>query len=181
MEKKLMVVSEVQCTVLEVKVIEGLGTTIDVVLANGLLHEGDQKVFCGMQGPIVTTIRALLTPHPMRELRVKGVSGAIFVLITFAVVVCQLLLTLAGQNDLAEALVSVDVATSALDGHHEMGQLFVSLYVYVVCSSLPSWFGAIDVNDGRHEMGQLFVSSYVYVVCSSLPPWFGAIDVNGIR
>eukprot|EP00268_Persea_americana_P042142 TRINITY_DN4213_c2_g1_i1.p1 TRINITY_DN4213_c2_g1~~TRINITY_DN4213_c2_g1_i1.p1 ORF type:complete len:275 (+),score=40.98 TRINITY_DN4213_c2_g1_i1:1688-2512(+) len=44
----------------------------------------------------------------------RGVSGAIFVLITFAVVVCQLLLTLAGQNDLAEALVSVDVASSAL-------------------------------------------------------------------
>ncbi|KAJ8644247.1 hypothetical protein MRB53_005995 [Persea americana] len=72
MEKKLMVVSEVQCTVLEVKVIEGLGTTIDVVLVNGVLHEGDQIVFCGMQGPIVTTIRALLTPHPMKELQVKN-------------------------------------------------------------------------------------------------------------
>eukprot|EP00268_Persea_americana_P008563 TRINITY_DN1331_c1_g1_i1.p1 TRINITY_DN1331_c1_g1~~TRINITY_DN1331_c1_g1_i1.p1 ORF type:complete len:1407 (-),score=469.48 TRINITY_DN1331_c1_g1_i1:556-4776(-) len=72
MEKKLMFVSEVQCTVLEVKVIEGLGTTIDVVLVNGVLHEGDQIVVCGMQGPIVTTIRALLTPHPMKELRVKG-------------------------------------------------------------------------------------------------------------
>ncbi|XP_077243402.1 uncharacterized protein LOC143883952 [Tasmannia lanceolata] len=72
MEEKLMFVSEVQCTVLEVKVIEGLGTTIDVVLVNGMLHEGDQIVVCGMQGPIVTTIRALLTPHPMKELRVKG-------------------------------------------------------------------------------------------------------------
>ncbi|KAG2665615.1 hypothetical protein I3843_15G015300 [Carya illinoinensis] len=61
-----------QCTVLEVKVIEGHGTTIDVVLVNGVLHEGDQIVVCGMQGPIVATIRALLTPHPMKELRVKG-------------------------------------------------------------------------------------------------------------
>lgn len=34
---------------LEVKVIEGLGTTIDVVLVNGILHEGDQIVVCGMQ------------------------------------------------------------------------------------------------------------------------------------
>nr|ACN36320.1 unknown [Zea mays] len=72
MEEKLTFVDEVQCTVLEVKVVEGHGTTIDVVLVNGILHEGDQIVVCGMQGPIVTTVRALLTPHPMRELRVKG-------------------------------------------------------------------------------------------------------------
>ncbi|KAK9135932.1 hypothetical protein Syun_015262 [Stephania yunnanensis] len=72
MVEKLMFREEVECTVLEVKVIEGLGTTIDVVLVNGVLHEGDQIVVCGMQGPIVTTIRALLTPHPMKELRVKG-------------------------------------------------------------------------------------------------------------
>ncbi|XP_052155228.1 eukaryotic translation initiation factor 5B-like isoform X2 [Oryza glaberrima] len=72
MEERLTFVDEVQCTVLEVKVVEGHGTTVDVVLVNGILHEGDQIVVCGMQGPIVTTVRALLTPHPMRELRVKG-------------------------------------------------------------------------------------------------------------
>ncbi|XVE74838.1 hypothetical protein DITRI_Ditri12bG0050300 [Diplodiscus trichospermus] len=72
MAEKLTFCDEVQCTVLEVKVIEGLGTTIDVVLVNGVLHEGDQIVVCGLQGPIVTTIRALLTPHPMKEIRVKG-------------------------------------------------------------------------------------------------------------
>lgn len=72
MVEKLTYVDEVQCTVLEVKVIEGHGTTIDVVLVNGVLHEGDQIVVCGLQGPIDTTIRALLTPHPMKELRVKG-------------------------------------------------------------------------------------------------------------
>ncbi|EIE19434.1 P-loop containing nucleoside triphosphate hydrolase protein [Coccomyxa subellipsoidea C-169] len=72
MSERLMFISELQCTVLEVKVVEGLGTTVDVVLVNGVLHEGDTIVLCGMNGPIVTNIRSLLTPHPLKELRVKG-------------------------------------------------------------------------------------------------------------
>ncbi|PHU20868.1 Eukaryotic translation initiation factor 5B [Capsicum chinense] len=72
MAARLAYSNEVQCTVLEVKVVEGHGTTIDVILVNGELHEGDQIVVCGTQGPIVTSIRALLTPGPMKELRVKG-------------------------------------------------------------------------------------------------------------
>lgn len=40
MSERLMFLSELQCTVLEVKAIEGLGTTIDVVLVNGVLKEG---------------------------------------------------------------------------------------------------------------------------------------------
>ena len=66
MASRLMVITETQCTVLEVKVIEGLGTTIDVVLVNGMIHEGDTIVLCGMGGPIVTQIRSLLTPHPLK-------------------------------------------------------------------------------------------------------------------
>lgn len=64
--------TQVEATVLEVKAIEGLGTTIDVILVGGRLNESDTIVVCGMSGPIVTQIRALLTPHPMKELRVKG-------------------------------------------------------------------------------------------------------------
>lgn len=72
MSDRLMYLSELECTVLEVKVIEGLGTTIDVVLSNGILHEGGRIVVCGLNGPIVTQIRALLTPQPLRELRIKS-------------------------------------------------------------------------------------------------------------
>ncbi|KAL8274724.1 hypothetical protein Esti_001329 [Eimeria stiedai] len=52
--------------------LQGLGTTIDVILVQGVLYEGDRLVCCGLHGPIVTTIRALLTPQPLKELRVKG-------------------------------------------------------------------------------------------------------------
>lgn len=72
MSKQLMYLSKVEATILEVKVVEGFGYTIDVVLSNGVLHEGDRVVLCGLNGPIATNIRALLTPPPSRELRIKS-------------------------------------------------------------------------------------------------------------
>ena len=48
-----------------------VGTTVDVILVNGRLKHGDVVVMPGTEGPIVTHIRELLMPEPMRELRVK--------------------------------------------------------------------------------------------------------------
>ncbi|KAL6443537.1 hypothetical protein ACFW04_001594 [Cataglyphis niger] len=70
--KRLMYSEELQATVLEVKALPGLGTTIDCILVNGMLKEGDTVIIAGTDGPIVTQIRSLLMPQPLKELRVKS-------------------------------------------------------------------------------------------------------------
>jgi translation initiation factor 5B len=70
--RQLMWHANLQATVLEVKAIDGLGMTVDVLVVNGTLKEGDKAVFCTLDGPIVTEIRGLLTPPPSREMRVKS-------------------------------------------------------------------------------------------------------------
>lgn len=72
LKNKMTYKDDLQCTVLEVKPITGYGFTIDVILINGVLHEGDKVCLCGQGGPIFTQIRCLLTPQPMKELRVRG-------------------------------------------------------------------------------------------------------------
>ncbi len=57
-------------TVLEVKDYKGLGTTIDVILYDGEINTGDWLVI-GVNNMIVTKIRALLKPNPMKEIRVE--------------------------------------------------------------------------------------------------------------
>lgn len=49
--KRLMYSEELQATVLEVKALPGLGTTIDCILVNGMLKEGDTVIIAGTMGP----------------------------------------------------------------------------------------------------------------------------------
>lgn len=70
--KRVSYSTDLQCTVMEVKAIPGLGTTIDVCLVNGKLKVCDTIIVPGQEGPIVTQVRGLLTPQPNRDLRVKN-------------------------------------------------------------------------------------------------------------
>ncbi|CCD73849.1 Eukaryotic translation initiation factor 5B [Caenorhabditis elegans] len=70
--QKLAFSEELDATVMEVKAIPGLGTTIDVILVNGTMRAGDVIVLTGSDGAITTQVRELLMPKPLKELRVKN-------------------------------------------------------------------------------------------------------------
>jgi translation initiation factor 5B len=72
LSKRVSYSTDLQCTVMEVKAIPGLGTTIDACLVNGKLAIADTIIIAGQEGPIVTQVRGLLTPQPNRDLRVKN-------------------------------------------------------------------------------------------------------------
>ncbi len=56
-------------TVLEVKEETGLGTTINAIIYDGVLRSEDTIVIGGKEGAIITTIRAILLPQPLDEIR----------------------------------------------------------------------------------------------------------------
>lgn len=71
-------------TVLEVKEEKGLGATIDTIIYNGIINQGDTIVVGTGKDPLVTKVKALLKPKPLDEIRdprerfdsVKSVSAA---------------------------------------------------------------------------------------------------------
>ena len=71
-------------TVLEVKEEVGLGKTIDVILYDGCLKQGDLFAVGGLKKVVVSTVKAILQPMPLDEIRdpekrfrrVKSVSAA---------------------------------------------------------------------------------------------------------
>jgi len=55
--------------VMEVKEEKGWGTTVDVVLYDGVIRKGDLIVTMGLQGPIVTRVKMIVMPKPLDEMR----------------------------------------------------------------------------------------------------------------
>ena len=82
-ELKLSVEGPGAGTVLEVKEERGLGTTLDVILYDGTLAVGDEIAVATQGDVLVTKVRSLLKPRPMKEIlvedrfeRVKSVVAA---------------------------------------------------------------------------------------------------------
>jgi translation initiation factor 5B len=76
-------------TVLEVKEERGLGTTLDVILYDGTLAIGDEIAVATQGDVVVTKVRSLLKPRPMKEIlvedrfeRVKSVAAAAGIKVT---------------------------------------------------------------------------------------------------
>jgi len=70
LKEQLQFTELAQGSVLEVKETTGLGTTLDVILYDGILHKGDVLIVGG-QKPQMAKIKALLMPEPMREMRTE--------------------------------------------------------------------------------------------------------------
>jgi len=76
-------------TVLEVKEERGLGITLDVILYDGTLAIGDEIAVAAKADVVVTKVRSLLKPRPMKEIlvedrfeRVKSVAAAAGIKVT---------------------------------------------------------------------------------------------------
>jgi len=65
-----------KATVLEVKDEKGIGTTLDVILYDGVLKSGDTIVIGGLDEPVVTKIRGLFLPEKGKMKSVKEVVAA---------------------------------------------------------------------------------------------------------
>ncbi|KAF4650086.1 hypothetical protein FOZ61_000687 [Perkinsus olseni] len=74
-----MKASPLVCTVLEVREVVGMGVCADVILVQGSLHEGDHISLRSRSSEVVTsTIRALVTPKPLEELRSQSGGAAAY-------------------------------------------------------------------------------------------------------
>ncbi|MBU2589169.1 MAG: translation initiation factor IF-2 [Nanoarchaeota archaeon] len=63
-------------TILEVKDEKGVGTTLDIILYDGVLKSGDTIVIGGLNEPIVTKVRGLFLPEKGKMKSVKEVVAA---------------------------------------------------------------------------------------------------------
>ncbi|KAK4469735.1 hypothetical protein MN116_007258 [Schistosoma mekongi] len=184
--KRLAYTEELSASVMEVKEIHGLGTTIDVIVVNGRLHEGDTIVLAGQEGPICTQIRGILQPAPMSELRVKGTYNHLKEVVGaqgVKLIAKDLEKALAGlplfvANGLSEELYYKEEVCHGLK--HALKAISVSpLGVYVVASTLGSlesllvYLKSVDIPYSGINIGTVHKKDVMKasVMCEREPKW----------
>ena len=73
LEKKLEIDPEGtgKGVILEIKEVTGLGKVADVILYDGMIRKDDILVIGGLEGTIVTRVKGLFKPAPLKEMRVE--------------------------------------------------------------------------------------------------------------
>jgi len=71
MKKNITFKDIVEASVLEVRQLEGVGTTLDTILSNGTINVSDNILVSTLNGPVRTKIKRIYTPKPQKEIRVK--------------------------------------------------------------------------------------------------------------
>ena len=69
---KLKYTDEPECLVIDIKNRKGMGSTLDVILKNGIIKIGDEICLSTYDGPLKTRIRSLLTPPILHDMRIKS-------------------------------------------------------------------------------------------------------------
>ncbi len=121
LKDKLEISKIAKGSILEVKNVRGLGTTIDVIIYDGKIERGDYLIIGG-KNILVTKVKTLLTPRPLQELRIEkqfedidGISAAAGVKISAIgldeVIAGSPLVAVKNENEVEEAkkLVSKEV------------------------------------------------------------------------
>ncbi|MBS3056402.1 MAG: translation initiation factor IF-2 [Candidatus Aenigmarchaeota archaeon] len=69
-KKSLILTEKAKGTILEVKELKGMGTTIDTIIYDGKISKGDYLVIGGAN-PSITKIKSLLQPRPLKDMRIE--------------------------------------------------------------------------------------------------------------
>tara|TARA_B100000902_G_C27314361_1_gene920330 strand:+ start:1837 stop:3639 length:1803 start_codon:yes stop_codon:yes gene_type:complete len=72
MLKKITYRDNVKCMALEVRELEGVGKTIDIILVNGTMNVGDKIMFLTNTGCEISVIKRIYSPPANKEIRVKS-------------------------------------------------------------------------------------------------------------
>ncbi len=79
LERKLLIdkFGEGRGTVLEIKDVKGIGTTLDIILYGGMIAVGDVLVVGARGAPVVTNVKGLFRTAPLKDMRAEKKFAAV--------------------------------------------------------------------------------------------------------